>query len=64
MSLLFLICLYISFSIFLSYVKDNVKWLDDSMSEIVLEDSVLDIDFWLEYDGLFVVVKIWKLIFN
>ncbi|KAK4652835.1 hypothetical protein QC762_512940 [Podospora pseudocomata] len=47
-----------------SHAKDNAKWLDDSTSETVSEDSVSDTDSWLEHDGLSAAAKTWKSTFN
>ncbi|KAK4176860.1 hypothetical protein QBC36DRAFT_290127 [Triangularia setosa] len=47
-----------------SHAKDNTKWLDDSTSEVVSDDSVSDTDSWLEQDGVSAATKAWKSTFH
>ncbi|KAK0721287.1 hypothetical protein B0T21DRAFT_351254 [Apiosordaria backusii] len=47
-----------------SHAKDNAKWLDDSTSEQVSDDSLSDTDSWLEHDGMSAAAKAWKSAFH
>ncbi|KAK4195303.1 hypothetical protein QBC40DRAFT_289321 [Triangularia verruculosa] len=47
-----------------SHAKDTAKWLDDSTSGTVTDDSVSDTDSWLEPDGLSSAARTWKSTFN